>query len=219
MAGVAALFAFPAIAHAEVNSDVSATGVLSVSSTAGDAITITSVGGNVKINGADPEDGVAASSTITAIDVLGDDADNNINLAGVNADFTALTQVDVDGRGGNDLINGSQLADSLEGGNGNDRIIGDNNQPNTRDDMRGEAGDDTLVWNPGDGDDIERGWCRQRHVRGQRRRQGAVRGQARARLLVVSRSTACSLTRRSAAPFNVDISDDTERLDLNAGGG
>ncbi len=216
MAGAAALFAFPAIAHAEVNSDVSATGVLSVSTTAGDAITITSVGGNVKINGADPEDGVAASSTITAIDVLGDDADNNINLAGVNADFTALTQVDVDGRGGNDLINGSQFADSLEGGNGNDRIIGDNNQANTRDDMRGEAGDDTLVWNPGDGDDINEGGAGNdtSEVNGGGKEQFEVNPSAAPGRVSFDR---VQPDPTFGAPFNVDISDDTERLDLNAG--
>jgi Ca2+-binding RTX toxin-like protein len=218
-AGAAALavFAFPGVAHADVNSTVTA-GVLSVESDAGDAITITSVGGNVKINGADPDNGAAASATITAIDVLGDDAANNINLAGVTGtDFTTLATVDVDGRGGDDLINGSQLADSLEGGNGHDRIIGDDNQPGTRDDMRGEAGDDTLVWNPGDDDDINEGGTGTdtAEVNGGGKEQFEVKPSAVAGRVAFDR---VQPDPTFGAPFSVDISDDTERLDLNAGG-
>jgi Ca2+-binding RTX toxin-like protein len=218
VASVAALVAFPAAANAQVNSNVNGAGVLSVQSTAGDAITITNTGGNVKINGADPGSGVAAVTTITAIDVLGDDAPNNINLAGVDASFTQLTQVDVDGRGGNDLINGSQLADSLEGGNGNDRIIGDDNQPNTRDDMRGEAGDDTLVWNPGDDDDINEGGAGTdtAEVNGGGKEQFEVKPGAAPGRVAFDR---VQPDPTFGAPFNVDISDDTEKLDLNAGGG
>ena len=219
-AGAAALavFAFPGVANADVNTSVNA-GVLSVTSTAGDAITITSVGGNVKINGDDPDSGVAASSTITAIDVLGDDAPNNINLAGVNGtDFTTLASVDVDGRGGNDLINGSQLADSLEGGNANDRIIGDNNPLGTVDDMRGEAGDDELVWNPGDGDDRNEGGTGndEAEVNGGGKEQFEVKPSPVAGRVAFDR---VQPDPTFGSPFNVDISDDTERLDLNAGGG
>jgi Ca2+-binding RTX toxin-like protein len=218
VASVVALVAFPAAANAQVNSNVNGAGVLSVQSTAGDAITITNVGGNVKINGADPGSGQAAVTAITAIDVLGDDAPNNINLAGVDGSFTLLTQVDVDGRGGNDLINGSQLADSLEGGNDNDRIIGDNNPGGTRDDMRGEAGNDTMVWNPGDGDDTNEGGAGSdtSEVNGGGKEQFEVNPSATPGRVSFDR---VQPDPTFAAPFNVDISDDTERLDLNAGGG
>ena len=45
----------------------------------------------------------------------------------------------------------------LSGGAGNDRIVPDDNPAGTRDVARGDAGDDTIVWNPGDDDDINDG--------------------------------------------------------------
>jgi Ca2+-binding RTX toxin-like protein len=51
------------------------------------------------------------------------------------------------------VINGGTDADVLTGGDGNDRIVGE--QQN--DSMFGGAGDDTLVWNPGDANDLVEG--------------------------------------------------------------
>jgi Ca2+-binding RTX toxin-like protein len=51
------------------------------------------------------------------------------------------------------VINGGTEADVLTGGDGNDRIAGQ--QQN--DSMFGGAGDDTLVWDPGDGNDLVEG--------------------------------------------------------------
>ena len=144
-AASAALLAVPGAASAAVTSSVT-NGDLTVTSDAGDAIVITDVGGNVKVNGADPGNGPAASSTIDTIVVTGGPDANNIDLKGVHGNaFTALTSVSVDGAGGDDLISGTQLADLLEGGDGNDRIIGDDNPAGTDDDMRGEDGNDTMV--------------------------------------------------------------------------
>ena len=70
-------------------------GALSVSSDASDAIAITSAGGNVKINGANPGTGAATSASITSItlDSSGGFA-NSIDLTGVTpAAFTGLTSV------------------------------------------------------------------------------------------------------------------------------
>ena len=153
---VAALLVVPATASADVDSEFNG-GVLTVNSNANDAIAITSVGGLVKVGGGDP-DGAVNSADVTAIDVSGGPGANDINLAGVSGTaFTTLTSVTVDGGDGNDTINGSQLADELEGGVGDDRIIGDNNPAGTKDESRGESGNDTMVWNPGDGDDINEG--------------------------------------------------------------
>jgi Ca2+-binding RTX toxin-like protein len=217
-AAVAALLAFPAMASATVTSSVNA-GVLTVTSNAGDAITITDDAGALKINGQDPGTGAATSATITSIQVTGDAGSNNINLAGVTGTaFTALTNVNVDGAGGNDVINGSQLADVLEGGGANDRIIGDNNPAGTDDDMRGEGGNDTLVWNPGDGDDINEGGAGSdvSEVNGGGKEQFEVNPSATAGRVSFDR---VQPDPTFGAPFNVDISDDTEKLDLNAGGG
>src|SRR5919108_340443 len=131
-AAAAALLAFPGAASAAVTSSVT-NGDLVVTSDAGDAIAITSVGGQVKVNGANPGNGPAASATIDSIVVTGDSGANNIDLSGVNAtDFTTLASVTVDGAGGNDTINGSQLADTLRGGDGNDINDGGDGNDTTR---------------------------------------------------------------------------------------
>jgi Ca2+-binding RTX toxin-like protein len=215
-AAAAALLAFPGVASATVTSSVT-NGDLVVSSDAGDAISITNVGGQVKVNGADPGNVPTAVTAIDSIAVTGDAGANNIDLSGVTGDFTALASITADGRGGNDMINGSQLADTLDGGDGNDRIIGDDNPLNTDDLMRGGAGDDTMVWNPGDDDDINEGGAGNdtSEVNGGGKEQFEVKPGAGGRVAFDRVQPDPSF----GAPFNVDISDDTEKLDLNAGGG
>jgi Ca2+-binding RTX toxin-like protein len=216
-AAAAALLAFPAAASATVTSSVT-NGDLVVASDAGDPIVITDVEGKVKVNGQDPGTGPAPSADIDSIVVTGGPEVNDINLSGVNADaFKTLASVVVDGAGGNDTINGSKLADTLEGGDGGDRIIGDDNPANTRDVAFGEAGDDTLVWDPGDDDDINEGGEGNdtAEVNGGGKEQFEVKPAAAGRVAFDRVQPDPSFL----APFNVDISDDTERLDLNAGGG
>ena len=152
-----ALLAFPGVASATVDA-TTAGGVLTVNSNAGDGIAITCVGGVVKVNGNDPDPGRGLRQHhLHRRD--GRPRANAISLVGVTiAAFPALDSVDVDGGGGNDTITGSEIDDDLFGGEErNDRIIGDNNPAGTRDNSVGGAGDDTLVWNPGDGDDINEG--------------------------------------------------------------
>src|SRR5918999_1489430 len=132
---------------------------------------------------------------------------NNINLAGVNAtDFPQLadgTDVTVDGGEGNDTINGSLLADHLEGGNGDDRIISDDSQLNSRDELLGEGGNDTMVWNPGDDDDDNDGGPGNDTVE--------VNGGAGGARFERTGPT-------PPGPFNIEIVT-SETLDLNANGG
>jgi Ca2+-binding RTX toxin-like protein len=163
-AAVAALLAFPGMASAAVTSTV-ANGALTVTSTAGDAITITAVNGEVKVNGANPGTGAAVNAnTITSISVTGDGGANVIDLAGVTPlTYPAITglNVTVSGGGGGDTITGSGHADRLDGDDGNDRIVpNDNPAPPdvvVRDDARGGPGDDTIAWFGGDDDDINDG--------------------------------------------------------------
>ena len=146
------LLALPGAASANVAATVTA-GKLTVTSNAGDAITIACDGTNVKVNTLDPAPATACSA-ITEIEVTGGPQANTINLNGVTAgQFTALTSVQVAGGGGDDTIAGSDRADTLIGNSGHDRIVGFRNAANTRDVMLGGEGNDTLVWNPGDGDD------------------------------------------------------------------
>jgi Ca2+-binding RTX toxin-like protein len=219
---VAALLAVPGAASADVTSAVNGAGVLTVSSNANDAITITSVGGDVKVNGGNPAGGPAVpSANITAIDVTGGPDANNINLAGVTAaDFPQLadgTDVTVDGGDGNDTINGSLLADRLEGGGGNDRIISDDSQAGSRDVLLGEAGNDTMVWNPGDDDDDNDGGPGNDIVE--------VNGGGGGEQFEVKPSVVNAGGARfertgptPPGPFNIEIVN-SETLDLNANGG
>jgi Ca2+-binding RTX toxin-like protein len=220
LAGVAAAaaLAFPGSASAAVGSQV-ANGDLVVTIDAGESVVIEDVGGQVKVNGGDPQSGAAASATIDSIAVTGGPDANDIDLKAVNATaFPLLTSITVDGGGGNDKINGSQLADVLEGGDGNDRIIGDDNPQDTFDVMRGQAGDDTLVWNPGDDDDKNEGGegADTSEVNGGGKEQFEVGPSATPGRVLFERVQPDGTF---LAPFKVDISDDTERLDLNAGAG
>jgi Ca2+-binding RTX toxin-like protein len=75
---------------------------------------------------------------------------DSINASTLVADVTRLT---IDGGAGDDTIVGSRGADVLVGGEGNDFI--DGRQGN--DVARLGAGDDTFLWNLGDGSDIVEG--------------------------------------------------------------
>jgi len=205
-AAAAAVLAFPGIANAAVDSTVTA-GALTVSSDAADPITITSAGGNVKINGADPGSGAVASNAITSITVTGGPGANVIDLAGVTAAaYPAVTAVTVSGAAGEDTITGSELADRLIGGDNND-------------DVSGGPGNDTIVWNGGDDDDINDGEAGTDTIE--------VNGAAAfgETFTVKASATAGRVQFDRAAPtptppglFNLDIGT-SEKLDLNMNGG
>jgi Ca2+-binding RTX toxin-like protein len=213
---VMAVLAFPGTASAAVTSSVTG-GVLRASSDAGDAITIECVGGQVRVNGGDPGTGAASCADITSIDVDGGPGDNVINLAGVTtASFGRLGTVVIDGLGGNDTMTGSERADALNGGDGNDRMIGDDNPAGTRDAFQGQGGDDTLVWNPGEDDDQMEG--------GDGTDTIEVNGGGGPEVFEVKPSTTAGRVQFDRTgpdppgPFNLDIGT-SERLDFNAGGG
>jgi Ca2+-binding RTX toxin-like protein len=202
-AAVAALLALPAVASAAVTSSVTA-GVLSVSSDADDAIAITSAGGNVKINGADPGSGAVAAGAITRIEVDGGPGGNAIDLTGVTkAAFPAVASVLADGNGGVDTILGSEHADRPIGGDGADTT-------------EGRDGDDTLVWNPGDDSDVNEGGAGNDTIEvngGNGNEQFTVKPSATAGRVAFERSAASA-----GGLFTLDIGT-SERLDMNANGG
>jgi len=215
-AAAAALLALPGVANAAVTSTV-AGGVLTVNSTADDAITITCAIDKVKVNGADPGTGPADCAAIASIDVHGGPGANAITLTGVTtAAFPNVASVAIDGAAGNDTIAGSERVDTMLGGDGNDRISGDDNPAGTRDDFRGQAGDDTLVWNPGDDDDLVEG--------GDGADTVEVNGGGGAENFTVKPSATAGRVRfdrdavSAGGAFNIDIGT-SERLDMNANGG
>ena len=163
-AAVAALLAFPGIASAAVNSNVTG-GALTVTSDAGDSIAITAVNGRVKVNGNDPGSGAANAANITSITVTGDAGANVIDLSGVTpARPTRASPASTSPSTAAAATTRSpapSIADRLNGGDGDDRITPNDNPapPNAvvRDDARGDAGNDTIVWNGGDDDDLNEG--------------------------------------------------------------
>jgi Ca2+-binding RTX toxin-like protein len=138
-------------------------GTLSVASDVGDTITITCVGGNVKVNGIDPDtdppSGAVQCSVVEYIDVQGGTGADDIDLSGVTpANFLALTQIFVSGDSGNDEITGGSFpeyltggpgTDSISGGPGNDLVSGGADADSAdggegRDDLSGDDGNDVL---------------------------------------------------------------------------
>jgi Ca2+-binding RTX toxin-like protein len=207
IAGVAAVaaMAFPGIANATVTPTVAGT-ELTVTSDAADPIAIAASGANVTVNGANVAG--ANPATLTKITVTGGPGANAITLAGVTkVAFPAVTAVTVDGGAGTDDITGSEL---------NDRILGGTNDPGTRDTANGGPGDDTLVWNPGQGDDINNGDAGTDTIEvngGGGGEQFTVKPSATPGRVAFDRTGPTP-----PGPFNLDIGT-AERLDLNANGG
>ena len=125
-------------------------------------------------------------------------------------------RADVEGGDGNDDLNGSDAADLLDGGAGNDQITPDDNPAGTRDDARGGDGDDTIVWNGGDDDDLNEG--------GAGNDTSEVNGaDADERFTIKPSPTAGRvlfdrLATPGPGPFSIDIGT-TEQLHLEANGG
>jgi Ca2+-binding RTX toxin-like protein len=136
-----------------------------------DRVVIDGVGGDlVNVNGSAGNDimQVAPSGTFarvtatgfsTAVDVSGA-LTLSVNGLGGNDTISASGNLaalgiplQFDGGEGNDVINGSNGADTLIGGPGNDTI--DGNQGN--DIAFLGDGDDTFIWDPGDGSDVVEG--------------------------------------------------------------
>src|SRR4051812_31483240 len=79
-----------------ITSFVESPGVLRVRSNASDAIVIGDVGGNLKINGADPDTGASSTANLMAVEIAGDAGTNDIDFrAVVPSLFPALTRVQV----------------------------------------------------------------------------------------------------------------------------
>lgn len=124
-------------------------------------IRLNALGGN---DSATVEDltGVADLNTITFFMGDGDDA------ASASAQANAAIEFLVNGGNGNDALTGSPNADVIAGGEGNDTIVGlagidlVNGEggddtitagPGNEQNQLGGDGDDTFIWNPGDGSD------------------------------------------------------------------
>jgi Ca2+-binding RTX toxin-like protein len=117
---------------------------------------------SITVNGTNGDDAINVAANGSAVDVVGLPAAVNIDHS-----EAANDKLTVNGLAGADtitggpglaaliqlVINGGTEVDTLTGGDGNDRIVGQ--QQN--DSMFGGLGNDTLVWNPGDANDLVQG--------------------------------------------------------------
>lgn len=207
-AALVLLLGLTGVARANVTSDFDpASGTFSARSDADDAIVVRCTSGGVRLNEAVPPSGEVACGGVNRISVQGGPGDNEISLKLVTSDptgnpsqqFPALTGVDVSGGGGVDEITGSQVGDVITPDTGNDAVLG-------------QDGDDTIIWNNGDGSDV-------------------VDGEAGDDRAVVNGSNAAGdvftvnpngqrvrFDRTNLVPFSLDIGT-TETLEMNGGGG
>jgi Ca2+-binding RTX toxin-like protein len=170
---------------------------VTVNGTAGpDVIDVTADGGVVDVDGSPAEVTIdhpeAANDKLTVNGLAGADT-----ITG-GPGLAALIQL---------VINGGTEVDVLTGGDGPDRIVGQ--QQN--DSMFGGAGNDTLVWNPGDGNDL---------VEGQAGANDTMEfnGAAGAEIFEASAVGGRLRFTRNVGNIVMDV-DDTEEVDLNALGG
>ena len=98
-------------------------------------------------NGAIPvTGGVATTANTVLIQILGSPCDDQISVG------NSLPAAHIFGAEGNDILNGGSGSDLLVGGPGSDTLSG--RQGN---DLLFPDGDDTVIWNPGDGSDTIEG--------------------------------------------------------------
>jgi Ca2+-binding RTX toxin-like protein len=85
--------------------------------------------------------------------VKGGGGNDNINLSALNA----ANSVTIDGEDGDDIIVGSPIDDTINGGLGNDRITAGKNPGPAIEQIHGDAGNDVMIWNNGEGNDLNDG--------------------------------------------------------------
>lgn len=156
LASIGAL-AVPVAASAAVTSTVDENQhLLTVASDdAADNIVLGVSAGVITVNGAPTAIALAADDNAQIVVTAGAGADTVDASALAAANYGSLT---INGGDGDDLITGGADADNLQGGAGNDRLVGFKNVvAGTNDVVLGGAGDDVMVWNNGDGTDVNDG--------------------------------------------------------------
>ncbi len=174
-------------------------------------------GGAVAIQG-----GAATVANTALIEVFGQSGNDNISLNETNG---ALPAAFLFGGSGNDILTGGSGADQLFGQSGNDTLLGkggndqlfggsDNDvlTGGTGDDrVFGESGNDRMIWNPGEGSDLNEG--------GDGIDTVEVNGGNGAEVFsATANGTRVRFDRLDPAPFFLDIGS-SENLVLNANGG
>jgi Ca2+-binding RTX toxin-like protein len=167
---------------------------------------------SVTVNGTNDPDDINITALGSVVDVDGTPAEVQLDHS-----EAANDKLTVNGLGGADnitagpglaaliqlVLNGGADVDILVGGDGPDRIVG---QQQT-DSMFGGAGNDTLVWNPGDGNDLIEGQAGNDTME--------FNGAGVAEAFVASAVADRLLFTRNVGNIVMDV-DGTERIDLRA---
>jgi Ca2+-binding RTX toxin-like protein len=124
---------------------------------------------------------------------------DNVNLSGAN-----LASSTINGGDGDDIIVGSAAADTIDGNGGNDRLTGFRGA----DTVRGGDGNDVLIWNNGDGSDVNDGGNNTDEVL-------ITTGSADDVMAVTQNGARTVFARISPGPFNVDMGT-VERLTITS---
>jgi Ca2+-binding RTX toxin-like protein len=174
-------------------------------------------GGTVAVRGAIPT--VANTTRISVFGLAGNDS---ITLDEANG---ALAGANLFGGAGNDTLTGGAGADRLYGQAGNDTLLGKGSNDQlfggvgndvltggTGDDQAfGQAGNDLMIWNPGEGSDLNEGGAGIDTVE-------VNGGNVAETFTIAANGKRVRLDRVNPGPFFVDIGT-SENLVLNANGG
>jgi Ca2+-binding RTX toxin-like protein len=189
-ATAAAALAIPAAANAAVTGTVDAGNGTLVGDAANDTITIGKDGGLLTHN------------TLAGLESATDfDSDPGVQTL---ADTATLT---IDGGGGDDIIVGGPNLDTIKGGEGDDRLTGGPNATGIES-IEGGAGNDVMIWNNGDGDDSD--------VGGAGIDETQFNNGTADDVMDVAPAGGGHHFHRVGAGIDIDMSADTERLNINA---
>ncbi len=190
-ATAAAALAIPAAANAAVTGTVDAGNGTLVGDAANDTILIGKDGGLLTHN--------AIAGLESATDF---DSDPGVQTL---PDTATLT---IDGGGGDDIIVGGPNLDTIKGGEGDDRLAGGPNSTGIES-IEGGAGNDVMIWNNGDGDDSDVGGAGIDETQ-------FNNGTADDVMDVAPVGGGAHHFHRVGAGIDIDMSADTERLNINA---
>jgi Ca2+-binding RTX toxin-like protein len=174
-------------------------------------------GGTVGVHGGTP-----TISNVAKIQIFGLGGKDTLTLDETNG---TLPSAILSGGTGNDTLTGGSGADQLLGGSGNDVLLGKGGNDLMHggfgndvltggagvDQAFGEAGNDHMIWNPGDGSDLNEGGSGNDTVE-------VNGGDAAEVFTVASNSGRVRLDRLSPGPFSIDIGT-SESLVVNMNGG
>jgi Ca2+-binding RTX toxin-like protein len=106
---------------------------------------------------------ISVSGDNLAHNITGNGFASNIDFDNVAPDVQSLPaatgRLTIDGGAGDDIVVGGKNLDTLRGGEGDDRLTGgpNNAAKPAKESISGGAGNDVMIWNNGDGDDVNDG--------------------------------------------------------------